>query len=198
MFLFWCNIIFRKTYSKVKKAAVMDKFRGIKIAEDDEDLFLPFQQTVFDPIRTLIRERHLAHYRVDESIQWLPPQVIDLHRHGGIRAHVDHVMTSEIVAGLTLKSSCILRLRPAAVYQNDNNDHDYNGPPPPPSYDNDTSYYVDLLLEPLSLYVLQGDGRYKYTHETLPDNHVFHITGDRPKLVSRGPLTTILFRVDNE
>jgi hypothetical protein len=95
MFLFWCNIIFRKTYSKVKKAAVMDKFRGIKIAEDDEDLFLPFQQTVFDPIRTLIRERHLAHYRVDESIQWLPPQVIDLHRHGGIRAHVDHVMNDE-------------------------------------------------------------------------------------------------------
>lgn len=148
--------------------------------ENDPVLFLPFQKTVFDPIRTLIRENHLAH-RGPDDVKWLPPHVIDLHRDGRISAHVDSTRFSgEVVCGLSLRSPCIMRLRPANV----------DGTPDP----RQLNTYVDLLLESRSLYVLQGDGRYNYTHEILPTNTVFNISGEKPRLVSREPRYSVILR----
>jgi 2OG-Fe(II) oxygenase superfamily len=174
----------RKRYSKSHWDSVIQRYREFTLLEDDSELYLPFQKTVFDPIKTLIREKHLAHRGGPaDGVKWLPPHVIDLHRDGGISAHVDSTRFSgEVVCGLSLKSPCIMRLRPASE----------DGTPDQQQYDK----YVDLLLEPLSLYVLQGDGRYKYTHEILPSNSVFNISGDKPCLVSREPRCSVIFRDD--
>jgi alkylated DNA repair protein alkB homolog 7 len=172
----------RKRRAKEHWDAVIVKYREFTILDDDPGLFLPFQTTVFDPIRTLILEKHLVHRGADD-VKWLPPHAIDLHRDGGILAHVDSTRFSgDVVCGLSLKSTCIMRLRPAGE----------DGKPDPQQLDN----YVDLLLEPRSLYVLQGDGRYKYTHEIMVTNSVFNINGDKPRLVSRDPRLSIIFRDD--
>jgi hypothetical protein len=55
-----------------------------------------------------------------------------------------------------------------------------------------TSYHgghVDLLLPPLSLYVLTGNSRYRYTHELLPSQSLF-----RGIEVTRGHRVSVIFR----
>lgn len=113
------------------------------------------------------------------SLKWLPCHAIDLKKDGVLSAHVDSVKFSgDIVAGLSLKSSSIMRLKP---------DKDF--------YQSEMQGHVDLLLPPLSLYVLSGVGRYKYTHELLSSGETFSSseTQDAVK-VTRDHRYSVIFR----
>ena len=123
-------------------------------------------------------------------IQWIPCHGIDLKKDGKLTAHVDSVRYSGlIVAGLSLLSSSIMRLRPAAEYSTDatgdddvtekskqqSQQHLYE---PKPTEAPDDGH-IDLYLPPRSLYVLSGLSRYEYTHELLDDGSVFELqSGD--------------------
>ena len=124
-------------------------------------------------------------------IQWIPCHGIDLKKDGKLTAHVDSVRYSGlIVAGLSLLSSSIMRLRPAAEYSStdttgsgddgtekkqQSQQHLYE---PKPTEAPDDGH-VDLYLPPRSLYVLSGVSRYEYTHELLDDGSVFELqSGD--------------------
>ena len=124
-------------------------------------------------------------------IQWIPCHGIDLKKDGKLTAHVDSVRYSGlIVAGLSLLSSSIMRLRPAAEYSSSTDttggddgtekkqqsqQHLYE---PKPTEAPDDGH-VDFYLPPRSLYVLSGVSRYEYTHELLDDGSVFGLqSGD--------------------
>jgi len=110
-------------------------------------------------------------------IQWIPCHGIDLKKEGQLTAHVDSVRYSGlIVAGLSLLSSSIMRLRPAAEYNNNDDgtagkQHLYE----PKASEAQDDRHVDLYLPPRSLYVLSGVSRYEYTHELLPDGSAFEM-----------------------
>eukprot|EP00584_Thalassiosira_punctigera_P008134 CAMPEP_0172541952 /NCGR_PEP_ID=MMETSP1067-20121228/12655_1 /TAXON_ID=265564 ORGANISM="Thalassiosira punctigera, Strain Tpunct2005C2" /NCGR_SAMPLE_ID=MMETSP1067 /ASSEMBLY_ACC=CAM_ASM_000444 /LENGTH=300 /DNA_ID=CAMNT_0013328087 /DNA_START=99 /DNA_END=997 /DNA_ORIENTATION=- len=128
--------------------------------------------------------RHLAkhHFRskndgcdeTSSNVRWLPCHAIDLSEGGELSAHVDSVKFSgEIVAGLSLLSDSIMRLRPSS--------NEWNGEDEGDKLSDDLSKqncrvsngYVDLYLPQLSLYVLSGMSRYSYTHELLPSGSTF-------------------------
>jgi len=117
-------------------------------------------------IKTILLIRRIleSYFFSDElsSLRWLPCHAIDLKKDGVLSAHVDSVKFSgDIVAGLSLASSSIMRLKPDKdSYQSDSQDSFFDS-------------HVDLYLPPLSLYVLSGVGRYKYTHELLPSGASF-------------------------
>jgi alkylated DNA repair protein alkB family protein 7 len=91
-------------------------------------------------------------------LQWLPCHAIDLHKSGKLSAHVDSIKFSgHIVAGLSLMSPSILRLKPAA----------------PTEKCVEGEGHLDLFLPSRSLYVLSGPSRYLYTHEILPCGSTF-------------------------
>lgn len=111
-------------------------------------------------------------------IQWIPCHGIDLKKEGQLTAHVDSVRYSGlIVVGLSLLSSSIMRLRPAAEFNNNTDDgtagkqHLYE----PKASEAPDDGHVDLYLPPRSLYVLSGVSRYEYTHELLPDGSAFEM-----------------------
>lgn len=114
-------------------------------------------------------------------LQWLPCHAIDLHKSGKLSAHVDSIKFSgHIVAGLSLMSPSILRLKPAApteigVHEEKLNTLICN-------YEKDETIetkcvegegHLDLFLPSRSLYVLSGPSRYLYTHEILPCGSTF-------------------------
>ncbi len=111
-------------------------------------------------------------------IQWIPCHAIDLKKEGQLTAHVDSVRYSGlIVAGLSLVTSSIMRLRPAAEYNNNDDGtskQQQNLYEPKPIEAPDDGH-VDLYLPPRSLYVLSGVSRYEYTHELLPDGSEFEM-----------------------
>uniref|UniRef100_A0A915EVT2 Alpha-ketoglutarate-dependent dioxygenase AlkB-like domain-containing protein n=1 Tax=Ditylenchus dipsaci TaxID=166011 RepID=A0A915EVT2_9BILA len=79
--------------------------------------------------------------------------VLDLHKDGHIRPHIDSIRyCGEIVSGASLLSDCIMRLR----HEKEKN-----------------LLVVDMHLPRLSLYKLSGAGRYEFTHEILPDKKSF-------------------------
>ena len=105
-------------------------------------------------------------------MRWLPCHGIDLHGDGELNAHVDSVRFSgDLVCGLSLLSDSIMRLRPD------------------PEQDDPSRGYVDLHLPILSLYVLSGQSRYRYTHEILPSGSKF-----RDNVISRGHRLSVIFR----
>eukprot|EP00586_Coscinodiscus_wailesii_P013203 CAMPEP_0172506632 /NCGR_PEP_ID=MMETSP1066-20121228/196809_1 /TAXON_ID=671091 /ORGANISM="Coscinodiscus wailesii, Strain CCMP2513" /LENGTH=237 /DNA_ID=CAMNT_0013283741 /DNA_START=74 /DNA_END=787 /DNA_ORIENTATION=- len=115
-------------------------------------------------------------------MNWLPCHVIDLKEDGELTAHVDSVRFSGgIVAGLSLMSPSVMRLRPDATPLDDKSSDVDNG-------------HVDLYLPPLSLYVLSGVSRYEYTHELLPTNSIFQESMSREFNVTRGRRISIIFR----
>jgi alkylated DNA repair protein alkB homolog 7 len=121
------------------------------------------------------------------AVSWLPCHAIELHKDGVLDAHVDSVRFSgHLVAGLSLLSSSIMRLRPAtnATMENDASSEATTTSPSP-------SGHVDLLLPPNSLYALTGSSRYHFTHELLPGSAVFPPTGD---FVTRDHRLSIIFR----
>jgi alkylated DNA repair protein alkB family protein 7 len=96
-----------------------------------------------------------------------------------LNAHVDSVRFSgDIVAGLSLMSSSIMRLREEKQELVSSQRKQTKDEP-----------YVDLFLQERSLYVLEGYSRYRYTHELLPSGSTF---GD--KVVHRENRLSIIFR----
>ena len=121
-------------------------------------------------------------------------------------AHVDSVKFSGgIVAGISLLSDSIMRLRPSSeeweesTLMKESTNH----------RDGNTAGYVDLYLPQLSLYVLSGMSRYSYTHELLPSGSSFEFPqyeesnedvdmSARQKIdVIRGRRLSIIFRDGN-
>lgn len=147
----------RRRYEKGHWDSVICHYKEVELAAEH-------CTTVVERIRTFLEP-----YTLSEA-DWLPCHVIDLHPDGQLHAHVDSVRFSgNVVAGLSLLSSSIMRLKPA----DDSSGH----------------HHVDLYLPPCSLYVLTGMARYEYTHELLPRASYF---GD--KQVNRNRRLSLLFR----
>ncbi|KAG5187259.1 hypothetical protein JKP88DRAFT_307445 [Tribonema minus] len=102
---------------------------------------------------------------------WLPVHAIDLSAQGHIKPHVDSVKFSgKVVAGLSLLSTALMTLR-----------HE------------DTGATAALLLPPRSFYMLQGDARYRCTHEVSPADADGAVTW-HGKAYPRGRRISLIFR----
>lgn len=146
----------------------------------------------------------------NNHIQWLPCHAIDLSAKGVLKAHVDSVKFSgEIVAGISLLSDAVMRLRPSSdewdceegnilsdghTKDDTNSDNSMNS-------SNTNEEYVDLYLPQNSLYVLSDRSRYSYTHELLPTGSTFELSrsggeGDYYDIIEviRGRRLSIIFR----
>lgn len=78
--------------------------------------------------------------------------ILDLAPHGCVRPHIDSTkFCGCTIAGLSLLSAAVMRLRSVG----------------------DPQEWAELLLEPLSLYVLRGEARYGFTHEVLGGEESF-------------------------
>jgi alkylated DNA repair protein alkB family protein 7 len=123
-------------------------------------------------------------------VQWLPCHAIDLKREGALTAHVDSIKFSgDLVAGLSLRSASIMRLM---IPEDDYEDDDDDDAPADGKVG-----HVDLYLPPLSLYVLTGVGRYRYSHQLLPDQSTFCHLGDGNNesiVVPRDHRLSVIFR----
>mmetsp|Transcript_28813 Transcript_28813/g.59834 ORF Transcript_28813/g.59834 Transcript_28813/m.59834 type:complete len:354 (-) Transcript_28813:65-1126(-) len=115
-------------------------------------------------------------------VKWLPCHAIDYHADGKLEAHVDSVKFSGgIVAGLSLLSDSIMRLKPSTVEweeedkvgNNKVKDWTRRSKGSAGETVNENKGHVDLYLPQLSLYVLSGMSRYSYTHELLPPHSQF-------------------------
>ena len=166
--------------------------------------------------KTIYKTRkHLADNHFNKSnnnhIQWLPCHAIDLAAKGVLSAHVDSVKFSgEIVAGISLLSDAIMRLRPSSddwdsedgnsnILKDDTKD-DTNSDSSMNS-SNTNEEYVDLYLPQNSLYILSAMSRYSYTHELLPTGSTFELSrsggeGDYYDIIEviRGRRLSIIFR----
>ncbi|XP_039626425.1 alpha-ketoglutarate-dependent dioxygenase alkB homolog 7, mitochondrial [Polypterus senegalus] len=86
-----------------------------------------------------VKQLHLVH-------------VLDLHRKGYIKAHVDSVkFCGSTIAGICLLSSSVMRLISKKI----------------------PTDVVDLLLPRRCLYILRDEARYSYTHEILKDEESY-------------------------
>lgn len=137
------------------------------------------------------------------SIKWIPCHAIDLSKDGRLDAHVDSVKFSgDIVAGISLLSDSIMRLKPCSDEWRGEQIEESTGEV------SDAEGYVDLYLPKFSLYVLSGMSRFSYTHELLTsgatfdfpgsENNVDNSIGDGERLkcinVERGRRLSIIFR----
>ncbi|XP_044514412.1 alpha-ketoglutarate-dependent dioxygenase alkB homolog 7, mitochondrial [Gracilinanus agilis] len=78
--------------------------------------------------------------------------VLDLHQNGYIKPHVDSIkFCGSIIAGLSLLSPSVMRLVDTQ----------------------DPQEWLELLLEPGSLYILRGPARYDFSHQILRDEESF-------------------------
>ena len=165
--------------------SVISKYREIELAtpvEVDSDSTIDFPQYA----QTIQRTRDLLQsYVYPQSINpipWLPCHAIDLSKNGSLDAHVDSVKFSGgIVAGISLLSDSIMRLRPAKGEWIDNDS------------DESLDGHVDLYLPKLSLYCLHGMSRFHYSHELLPSDSAYQIHGEDIQ-VTRGRRLSIIFR----
>ena len=158
--------------------------------------------------------KHLAANHFNKSnnnnIHWLPCHTIDLSADGVLSAHVDSVKFSgEIVAGISLLSDAVMRLRPSSDEwdrEDGNISSDVTQDDISSSNTNANEEYVDLYLPQNSLYVLTGMSRYSYTHELLPSGATFELSlsggeGDLEDTeieVIRGRRLSIIFRDANK
>lgn len=94
-------------------------------------------EMVMQSLRDLIRERYTQYGGQDDTLQFLPPHVIDLDQDGFIGPHVDSVKFSgDMIAGLSLASTRIMVLLPS-----DDGDGTANS-----SEDNTIIYPADTLI----------------------------------------------------
>lgn len=204
----YCSIIFdvanaipySRRYECGHWDAVIVKYKETELY-DEKSFLSPTSQQVFDKVREHLLMAH--HYFVHSSnpsssskkvVQWLPCHAIDYHKDGELNPHVDSVRYSgDIVSGLSLLSSGIMRLRPAPeediTEENHANEGDDDGYSRRPAKQDDEHGYVDMLLPPLSLYVLTGVARYKYTHELLPSEAAF-----KNQVIGRDHRLSVIFR----
>lgn len=148
---------------------------------------------MLDRIRNHLRDAQHVSIPAESNSAWLPCHAIDLKKDGELNAHVDSIKFSgDLVAGLSLLSPCIMRLRP--------------DPENEARQDRNTKW-VDLFLPPLSLYALTGVSRYAYSHELLPSGSTFErmttigiesrggVDGDREAIVvDRDQRLSVIFR----
>lgn len=157
--------------------------KDVDDALDDELTILP------DFAQTILRTREvLGSYVPHENaaVTWLPCHAIDLSKNGRLDAHVDSIKFSGgIVAGISLLSDSIMRLRPAKGEWIDET----------PAEELDG--HVDLYLPKLSLYCLHGMSRFNYSHELLPSDTVYQLHGKDVR-VPRGRRLSIIFRDKRE
>lgn len=102
--------------------------------------------------------------------------VLDLAADGVIKAHVDSTRyCGSTIAGLSLLTDCIMRLRRVDESEYDQSGADSGKQISSKSVEGDSkhSHYVDVLLKRRSLYVMGGLSRYKFSHEVLPTNSEF-------------------------
>ncbi len=139
-------------------------------------------------------------------VDWLPCHAIHLRKDGCLTAHVDSVKFSgDIVAGISLLSSSIMRLKPASpgelaqandteglsIYDSSRSPAEGTTEPSGNGKSLENAGHVDLYLPPLSLYILSGVSRYRYTHELLPSGSTF---GPNQIIVDRDDRISIIFR----
>ena len=153
--------------------------KDVDDALDDDSTILP------DFAQTILRTRNvLGSYVPHENaaVTWLPCHAIDLSKDGRLDAHVDSIKFSGgIVAGISLLSDSIMRLRPAkGEWMDETTAEELDG-------------HVDLYLPKLSLYCLHGMSRFNYSHELLPSDTVYQLHGKDVR-VSRGRRLSIIFR----
>jgi len=154
----------RRRYEKGHWDAVIVNYKEVELADETiDDGKVP---EIFERTRTFLESNHLEY----QPVKWLPCHGIDLKKEGELKAHVDSVKFSgDLVAGISLKSPAIMRLAPHV--------DGVEGP---------MDGHVDLYLPPLSLYVLTGVARYRYSHELLktaatfqgPDGSIFSVDRD--------------------
>jgi alkylated DNA repair protein alkB family protein 7 len=168
--------------------SVISKYREIELATPNEVASLSGNTTdIPQYVNTIERTRDLLKTYVSpqltNQITWLPCHAIDLSKDGRLDAHVDSVKFSGgIVAGISLLSDSIMRLRPAkGEWLDDTTDENSDG------------HYVDLYLPKLSLYCLHGMSRFHYSHELLPSDSVYQLHGKNVH-VARGRRLSIIFR----
>eukprot|EP00978_Attheya_sp_CCMP212_P004497 scaffold9790_cov40-Attheya_sp.AAC.1 len=196
----------RRRYEKGHWDAVITGYKEVELPDPDatkqrsnlpSSRFGPLSndsETVLRRVRTLLESNDSIWMPSSSSTNskcetknrtWLPCHAIDLNETGELTAHVDSIKFSGcLVSGLSLLSPSILRLKPAAA----NEDNEEN--------ENDSSHvikegHVDLYLPPKSLYVLSGVSRYQYTHELLPTHSTF---GPQSISVPRGLRYSVIFR----
>uniref|UniRef100_A0A9L0IEN6 Alpha-ketoglutarate-dependent dioxygenase alkB homolog 7, mitochondrial n=1 Tax=Equus asinus TaxID=9793 RepID=A0A9L0IEN6_EQUAS len=98
-----------------------------------------------------------------------PVHVLDLEPRGYIKPHVDSVkFCGAAIAGLSLLSPSVMRL----------------------VHTQEPGEWLELLLEPGSLYILRGSARYDFSHEILRDEESFF--GERR--VPRGRRISVICR----
>uniref|UniRef100_A0A452U2W5 Alpha-ketoglutarate-dependent dioxygenase alkB homolog 7, mitochondrial n=1 Tax=Ursus maritimus TaxID=29073 RepID=A0A452U2W5_URSMA len=98
-----------------------------------------------------------------------PVHVLDLEPRGYIRPHVDSIkFCGATIAGLSLLSPSVMRL----------------------VHIQEPGEWLELLLEPGSLYILRGSARYDFSHEILRDEESFF--GERR--VPRGRRISVICR----
>lgn len=186
----------RKRFEDGHWDSVISKYREIELttpneensrlvddALDDESTILP------DFAQTILRTRNvLESYASNQNaaVTWLPCHAIDLSKDGRLDAHVDSIKFSGgIVAGISLLSDSIMRLRPAKGEWTDGTTKE------------DLDGHVDLYLPKLSLYCLHGMSRFNYSHELLPSQTVYQLHG-KDVCVPRGRRLSIIFRDKRE
>lgn len=158
-----------RRYEKGHWDAVITNYKEIELPNEviDDSRILD----VFERVRNVLEESHLTYH----PVHWLPAHAIDLRADGELNAHVDSVKFSgDLVAGISLLSSSIMRLKP-------DDDPDDGG-------------HIDLHLPPLSLYALTGVGRYRYSHELLPNESVFLGPDGSKTTVARDHRLSIILR----
>mmetsp|Transcript_28369 Transcript_28369/g.43457 ORF Transcript_28369/g.43457 Transcript_28369/m.43457 type:complete len:273 (-) Transcript_28369:2629-3447(-) len=184
--------------------AVITNYKEIELQDFDSHSLSPVSSEAIERVR-----RHIAqsHSGINSgSLKWLPCHAIFLKKEGYLLPHVDSVKFSGgIVAGLSLMSSTIMRLKPASPGELDSADNEDSTFDAAINSDNkciENAGHVDLLLPPLSLYVLSGVSRFRYTHELLPSGCEFNMPAGNSQTntidINRDDRISVIFRDTNE
>ncbi|KAL3800349.1 hypothetical protein HJC23_003645 [Cyclotella cryptica] len=135
----------------------------------------------------------------ERGVKWIPCHVIDLKEEGRLDAHVDSVKFSgQIVAGLSLLSDSIMRLKPCSDEWKSEDDEGRNTHASEQTCNGKDAVFqghVDLYLPKRSLYILSGMSRFSYTHELLPSGSTFEFMADS-EVLSRGSSSGRSINVD--
>jgi alkylated DNA repair protein alkB family protein 7 len=165
----------RRRYEKGHWDSVISNYKEVELS----DLLFerPEIPTIYHRVRQHLETNHLE----NDSIQWLPCHAIDLKKDGKLNAHVDSIKFSGgLVAGISLLSPSIMRL----LVPDDGTE----------AKATEDEGWVDLYLPPLSLYVLTGVGRYRYSHQLLPDNSMYTKPDGTEIAVIRDHRLSVIFR----
>ena len=187
----------RKRFEDGHWDSVISKYREIELTTPDEENnrligdALDDESTIHpDFAQTILRTRDVLRSYVPHQnaavTSWLPCHAIDLSKDGRLDAHVDSIKFSGgIVAGISLLSDSIMRLRPAkGEWTDETTAEELDG-------------HVDLYLPKLSLYCLHAMSRFNYSHELLPSDTVYQLHGKDVR-VPRGRRLSIIFRDKRE